>query len=55
MLIVFSIFFPQAILSIYTNNPELITNSIPVLQVVNTSAIALAFGFVLFNGVLGTG
>jgi len=55
LLILLSIFFPQAILSIYTNDPNLIVNSIPVLQVVNISAIALAFGFVLFNGVLGTG
>jgi len=55
ILILFSIFFPQAIISVYTNNQELIVNSIPVLQVVNTSALFLAAGFVLFNGVLGTG
>jgi len=55
MLISISIIFPQAIISIYTNNPELIANSIPVLQVVNSSAVLLAIGFVLFNGVLGTG
>lgn len=56
MLLVFvSLAWPEAILSIYSSDPNLIKSSIPVLITVNLSAIALAIGFVLFNGVLGTG
>ena len=56
LLLVFaSLAWPEAILSIYSSDPDLIKSSIPVLITVNLSAIALAVGFVLFNGVLGTG
>ncbi|MBU1368072.1 MAG: MATE family efflux transporter, partial [Bacteroidetes bacterium] len=55
LLVFASVLWPRAILSIYSSDPALIENSIPVLFVVNFSAIALAFGFVLFNAVLGTG
>ncbi len=56
MLLVFvSLAWPEGILSIYSSDQQLIQSSIPVLITVNLSAIALAIGFVLFNGVLGTG
>lgn len=55
LLVLLSLFVPQALIRIYTDNPELIAMSIPVLQVVNIGALFLASGFVLFNGVMGTG
>lgn len=54
-LVLFSFVFPTALLSVFTNDVTLITNSIPVLIVVNVSALFIASGFVLFNGVMGTG
>ena len=50
-----SLAWPEAILSVYSSDQDLIRKSIPVLYTVNFSSIALAIGFVLFNGVLGTG
>lgn len=50
-----SVAWPRAILSIYSSDQALILKSIPVLITVNFSSITLAIGFVLFNGVLGTG
>lgn len=55
VLVFVSLFFPKAIILIYTNDPELVQLSIPVLMVVSLSAIFLSTGFVLFNGVMGTG
>jgi Na+-driven multidrug efflux pump len=40
---------------VYTNDIQLIKAAIPVLHVVNIGALALSIGFVLFNGVIGTG
>ena len=42
-------------MAIYTNNPLLIQDSLPSLYVVSIAAIFLTIGFVLFNGVSGTG
>ncbi len=46
---------PTHILSIYTNEPHLISMGIPILHVISVSAVLLGFGFVLFSGVSGTG
>lgn len=55
LLVLLSQAVPEAILRIYTNDPDLILHSIPVLKVVSLSSIFLSSGFVLFNGVMGTG
>jgi Na+-driven multidrug efflux pump len=47
--------FPGLALKIYTNDPELITLSLPALYVVNVAAIFLAVAFVFFSAVSGTG
>lgn len=54
-LILLSAIVPGALVKLYTDNESLIAMSLPVLKVVNISAIFLATGFVLFNGVMGTG
>ncbi|KAF0130889.1 MAG: MATE efflux family protein [Bacteroidetes bacterium] len=54
-LVILSLFVPEALIRIYTDNQELISMSVPVLRVVNIGAVFLATGFVLFNGVMGTG
>jgi len=53
--VVFSMIFPEWIIRLYTNDPVLITGAIPVLFIVDFGAVSIAFGFILFNGVLGTG
>lgn len=55
VLILMSAIIPGALVKLYTDNESLIAMSMPVLKVVNISAIFLASGFVLFNGVMGTG
>lgn len=47
--------FPEQILSVYSENPELIAGARPVLRVVSISALFLGTGLVLFSGVSGTG
>jgi putative MATE family efflux protein len=47
--------FPGFVLSIYTNNPELIEAARPVLYVVSLAALMLSVAFIFFNGVSGTG
>lgn len=46
---------PRLILSIYTNNMELLEGAIPVLYVVSAAAMIFSVTFVLFNAVVGTG
>jgi putative MATE family efflux protein len=46
---------PEKMLSIYTNDYHLIEIGVPVVYVVSFSSILLALGFILFNGVSGTG
>lgn len=55
VLVVLSLFVPEALIRIYTDHAGLIALSIPVLMVVNIGAVFLSTGFVLFNGVMGTG
>ena len=55
VLVLLSLFVPEALIRIYTDHAGLISLSIPVLMVVNIGAVFLSTGFVLFNGVMGTG
>lgn len=55
VLVLLSLFVPEALIRIYTDHAGLIALSIPVLMVVNIGAVFLSTGFVLFNGVMGTG
>lgn len=51
----FGLVFPRLVMEIYTNDPNLVTLGIPVLKVVSVGALLLSVGFILFNGVSGTG
>ena len=53
--IIFIILFPALILRIYTDNPELISQSIPSLLVMASSYLISVPAFVWFNVVSGTG
>ncbi len=46
---------PHKIISIFTTSQTLITDTIPVFYVVSVASFILAFGFILFNAVTGTG
>lgn len=48
-------FFPEIILSVYTNNASLISIGLPVLRVASVASVLLALANILFNGVSGTG
>ncbi len=54
-IVLINIIIPDKVLSIYTNNLVLIQDSLPSLYVVSIAAVFLTMGFVLFNGVSGTG
>jgi putative MATE family efflux protein len=46
---------PEAILSIYTNSPSLIADSVPSVYTISGAMMICAVGSVVFNGVSGTG
>ena len=49
------ILFPDLIMGVYTNDADLIEMGIPVLKIVSIGALFLSIGFILFNGISGTG
>ncbi|PLX11687.1 MAG: MATE family efflux transporter [Marinilabiliales bacterium] len=55
IIVSFGIFFPDLIMEVYTNDKELIKLGIPILKIVSLGALMLSIGFVLFNGISGTG
>ena len=55
ILVLFNVIFPELVLSVYTNNIDLINESIPALYVVSIASFFIAIGFVFFSGVSGTG
>lgn len=55
LIVLIGMISPTTVIGIYTNDIDLMQHTIPVLHVVNLSSLALSFGFVLFNSVLGTG
>lgn len=55
ILISFNLIAPEKILSIYTNDLSLISDATPVLNIISVAAFFMTFGFILFNGVSGTG
>lgn len=48
-------FIPEKIISIYTNIDEVIIQTVPVFYTVMVATFTLAFGFILFQAVSGTG
>lgn len=50
-----NLIFPEKVLMLYTNDPGMVKDSLPVLYVVSCSSLFLTVGFILFNGVSGTG
>lgn len=54
-LVLINLLIPEYVLSIYTNDKNLIAHALPSLYVVSVSSIFLTAGFVLFSGVSGTG
>lgn len=52
---IISIFIPEQIISIYTNDSDLISSSINTLRIINFTMFFFSTAFILFNGVTGTG
>ena len=50
-----SYFIPEFLVSFYTNNPELISQTTSTLHVINFTMFFFCISFILFNGVTGTG
>jgi len=55
VLVLAGLFFPESLISIYTNDIELIKACVPSYYVISGAAILIGIGFILFNGVSGTG
>ena len=55
IVVTFGISFPRLLFEIYTNDVNLIEMGIPILYIISLGAMTLSFGFILFNGVSGTG
>lgn len=49
------LFFPSAVLAVYTNNIELINASYPVLNVISGSMLFFSVAYIVFSAVTGTG
>jgi len=47
--------FPRLIIQVYTTEPSIIAMALPVMYIITLASVILAFAFVLFNGVSGTG
>jgi putative MATE family efflux protein len=47
--------FPHPFISLFTNNPVLISESVTVMRVVSVANLLFSFFFVVMNGVSGTG
>lgn len=55
IMVIIILLFPMQILSVFTDNHELITATKPVLYVISGTSFFIGSGFVLFNTVSGTG
>lgn len=55
LMVVFGFIFPAQAIRIYTNNPQIIEDALPILYVINFAAILLSIAFVLFSAVSGSG
>jgi len=55
VIVSFGIVFPKLVMEVYTNDPDLVNMGVPVLYIVSGGALLLSIGFILFNGVSGTG
>ena len=54
-LMVFTFAFPELFARIYTNNPELVTATIPTMRVVSVAMVFCGVGSILFSVISGTG
>ncbi len=52
--ILLSVSFPHQIISLYTNNPQLITETIPALYVIMGAMLLFSMAQIMFSGVSGT-
>ncbi|MFH1322177.1 MAG: MATE family efflux transporter [Bacteroidota bacterium] len=55
VLLQFNLFFPEFIISVYTDNPSLINATIPTLYIITGSLVLIPISITLFCGVSGTG
>jgi putative MATE family efflux protein len=53
--VLMALVFPELFAHIYTDNPDLILASIPVIKIIAIANLFFAFSFIVFNGVSGTG
>lgn len=52
--VLISAFIPRTLISIYTSDPELISQTVPTFYVVMSALVMFSFANILFNGVSGT-
>jgi Na+-driven multidrug efflux pump len=54
IVVLISAFFPRFLISAYTADPELISQTVPAFYVVLSALLLFSFASILFNGVSGT-
>lgn len=54
VVILLSVSFPHQIIALYTNNPQLISETIPVLYVIMGAMLLFSMAQIMFSGVSGT-
>ena len=55
VIVAFCSLFPEALLSVYTNDMHLISMGVPIIYIISVASVLLGIGFILFSGVSGTG
>ena len=55
VVLLFNLLFPKQMIGFYTNDAQLILETLPTLNIINFTMFFFAVAFILFNGVSGTG
>ncbi len=55
VIIQLNIFIPEQIASLFTDDPNLVEATVPLLRVISLALFAFSFGMILFSGLSGTG
>ena len=55
VLIQLNIFIPDKIAALFTDDPQLVDATVPLLRVISMALFAFSFGMILFSGLSGTG
>jgi len=55
LVLIFNLFIPEQMIGFYTNDAQLIKETLPTLNIISFTMFVFAIAFIQFNGVSGTG